>query len=341
MNQLINILVVISIFTIIYADLSFNSDGKFKIVQFTDIHVQNCVENDIKSQNLMKTILDKEKPDLVIITGDLISGFLLKPDEKSEVSWACALKPILEGNYPYAFVFGNHDHEHNLNREGIYAYDKTLGKHLSLTKKGPEDVAGLSNYYLLINSSESQTPAHILWFLDTHQKVPKNSNMENMDTLHFSQVNWYYEQSKQIYEKYGILRGSMWFHIPLPEYETQWFCSPTKGHMEDWDIGGPFVNSGIYNAALERQDVDHMFCGHAHMCDFEGLHHGGIKLHFGRSTGFSGYGDLPKGARVIELTEWKREIETWVYAGEEIVEQPYHDPEEGRCYFRPYKPIHH
>lgn len=55
--------------------LQFNSSGKFKMVQFTDVHFGETDSDDQKNQKLMGEILDKEKPDLVIITGDLVSGF--------------------------------------------------------------------------------------------------------------------------------------------------------------------------------------------------------------------------------------------------------------------------
>ena len=50
-------------------------DGKFKIVQFTDLH---WVESDSYKQkndstyNLMREIIRSERPDLVILTGDVV-----------------------------------------------------------------------------------------------------------------------------------------------------------------------------------------------------------------------------------------------------------------------------
>ncbi|KAL0230447.1 hypothetical protein PCE1_004007 [Barthelona sp. PCE] len=318
-------------------DLKFNKDGTFKVVQFTDLHFTDYCHNDTKTQELMTMVLNEEKPDLVIITGDLISGWLLK--QSSVVSWKQAVKPIIDLGYPYAWVFGNHDHQGDLDYKGVLAYDKSLSD-LTLVEEGPEDVAGHSNYHLTIKSAKSNEPAHVMYFLDTHAKVPKHSHMQGMDFIKPSQVNWYYETSKQLESQHGKMQGSMWFHIPIPEYEKQWFCRKSYGHMDDWDIGVPFVNGGIYGAAADRGDVSNMFCGHAHMCDFRGVHYDGIQLLFGRSTGFSGYGTLQKGARVVEIHEGERNIKTWLRLADNtvVLRQTEHEPEAGRCYFRPYKP---
>ena len=56
-------------------DLRFNQNGKFKMVQFTDIHFGEDDKDDASNQKLMGEILDYEKPDLVIITGDVVSGY--------------------------------------------------------------------------------------------------------------------------------------------------------------------------------------------------------------------------------------------------------------------------
>ena len=52
--------------------LQFNSNKKFKIVQFTDVHWVPGNPASEEAAERMNEILDAEKPDLVIYTGDLI-----------------------------------------------------------------------------------------------------------------------------------------------------------------------------------------------------------------------------------------------------------------------------
>jgi predicted MPP superfamily phosphohydrolase len=52
--------------------LSLYPNGTFKIVQFSDLHLQDGGVQDQKTLSLMGQILDEEKPELAIITGDII-----------------------------------------------------------------------------------------------------------------------------------------------------------------------------------------------------------------------------------------------------------------------------
>ena len=63
-----------------FAKFKFNPDGKFKILHLTDTHY---VSGDPRSERALKNViemLDSEKPDLVIHTGDIIFG---RPAEES------------------------------------------------------------------------------------------------------------------------------------------------------------------------------------------------------------------------------------------------------------------
>jgi len=56
--------------------LKFNSDGKMKIVQLTDMHYGEGDDKDLKNDNIIEAILGFEKPDFVVNTGDVISGYM-------------------------------------------------------------------------------------------------------------------------------------------------------------------------------------------------------------------------------------------------------------------------
>lgn len=61
----------------------------------------------------MRYILDAEHPDLVVFTGDVVTG---KPAAQA---WHRVLEPVAERNLPFCVVLGNHDAEQDLTRAEI------------------------------------------------------------------------------------------------------------------------------------------------------------------------------------------------------------------------------
>ena len=59
-----------------YAHVRLNKDGSFKIMQLTDLHFGENVEADRLTMRAITAWCNKEKPDFVAITGDLVSGFI-------------------------------------------------------------------------------------------------------------------------------------------------------------------------------------------------------------------------------------------------------------------------
>ena len=107
-------------------------DGLFKIVQISDTHMVTGVgvckdridahgkplpqsEADPLTVNFIRSVLDVEKPNLVVLTGDQLHHDIL--DSQSALFKVVA--PFIERSIPYAAVFGNHD------AEGAYALSRT------------------------------------------------------------------------------------------------------------------------------------------------------------------------------------------------------------------------
>jgi 3',5'-cyclic AMP phosphodiesterase CpdA len=53
-----------------------NKDGNFKIMQLTDLHFGESLEADRLTMRAITAWVNKEKPDFVAVTGDLVSGFI-------------------------------------------------------------------------------------------------------------------------------------------------------------------------------------------------------------------------------------------------------------------------
>lgn len=301
-------------------DLKFNDRGKFKIVQFTDIHWKSdSPEGMEKGLKLMARVLDEEKPDLAVFTGDTVTS---APTRKG---WEAVLKPLIDRNISWAAVLGNHDDENDLNREEIIAILQKMPG--SLVRPGPKDIGGCGNYVLEIKASATDNHAAALYFIDSNA-YPSRDDVGTYDWIKFPQINWYREQSAFHNRANGgrPLRSLMFFHIPLPEYQNVGTSKDVKyigSKLEK--VCCPSINSGMFAAILESRDVMGVFVGHDHDNDYAGCLHG-ICLAYGRATGYDDYGQLPRGARVIELIEGRREFNSWIRVDSGDVTQLFHYP---------------
>ena len=53
--------------------LKFDNHGEFKIVQFTDTHINLEKKSNLNVYEIVESVINIEKPDLVIFTGDIVT----------------------------------------------------------------------------------------------------------------------------------------------------------------------------------------------------------------------------------------------------------------------------
>jgi len=288
--------------------LKFRQDGTFKIVQFTDIHMgedkEEVRDKDARSAALIERIIAAEQPDLVVLTGDLHwSHGIVDP----RASCRRALAPVLRSQVPWTAVFGNHDAEAGVTREQLFAIWKE--SELCLASAGPAEIKGVGNYALTVKNADGSDGA-ALYFFDSGIEAPQE--IGGYAWIHPNQVNWYTQQSRQLTETHdGPLPALAFFHIPLPEYIEAWEAGERVAGIREEKVCCPKINSGLFGAMVEMGDVMGAFVGHDHDNDYCGTLHG-IRLCYGRVTGYNTYGKLQRGARVIELREGVRSFETWI-----------------------------
>jgi Icc-related predicted phosphoesterase len=285
----------------------FHSDGKFKIVQFTDIHLK--IEKQARCDSvltIMTDVLKREKPDLVVLTGDICTS------EKVKETWTAVSTPMVKAGIPWAVVFGNHDHEHQFTNRQLMDYIVTLP--LSISQNGPENIHGSGNYPIEIYGSKENKLQAVLYCMDSNDYTwdKKNKELGEYDWIRFDQIKWYRELSKSYTtnNNNNPLSAMAFFHIPLPEFELVQKFKNTIGDREE-NVSSPAINSGMYNAFLESKDVMAVFCGHDHNNNFIGTLNN-IALVYGCKTGKDAYGKLDKGGRVIVLHEGERKFDTWI-----------------------------
>ena len=315
-------------------------NGRFKILQISDAHVSTGVgkcrdaigiggkpsrqcEADPRTLEFLETVLDDEKPDLVILSGDQVEG-PAAPDTQSALFKIVA--PLAERRIPYAAIFGNHDDEgmRSLPRATQMSLLETLP--YSLSRAGDESVSGVGNYYVEIPSHSSDTSALTIYLLDSHSLSPDEHNYKGYDWIKQDQIDWFRtlaQSLKKAHARYSHIHMNMAFvHIPLPEYQDP--GNVVVGGQWREGVTSPKYNSHFYDA-LVAEGVLAVGCGHDHVNDYCAIRPPtadspsrapGPYLCYAGGAGFggyAGYGGFHRRVRMWEMdtnagrmTTWKR-----------------------------------
>ncbi|WCF07408.1 metallophosphoesterase family protein [Paenibacillus thiaminolyticus] len=282
----------------------FRPDGTFTIVQFTDLHVGGGrTELDARTLALTERIIERERPDLAVYSGDMLYG-------KETAEPVATLRRIVEAaerrEVPFAVIFGNHDAEGGATREELL--EGIASCRMSLAEAGPADIHGVGNYVIAVKASSQAGPAALLYLFDSGVMAP--ASVGGYAWIRPDQVDWYRRESNRLRQRHGALPSLAFFHIPIPEFREAWESGQAAGIRQEAECC-PRLNSGLFAAMLESGDMIAAFAGHDHDNDYAGSVHG-IRLGYGRVTGYGGYGGLQRGARIIRLLEGRSRFQTWI-----------------------------
>ncbi|MDR1464500.1 MAG: metallophosphoesterase family protein [Oscillospiraceae bacterium] len=299
-------------------------DGRFKILHFTDI--QDAGEVHPCALRLMEAALDRERPDLVVFTGDQIQGYSpkLKGAKAAEAIVSTIrqiLAPLEARGIPFTFTFGNHDMQSQLplpEQFAVYAASP-----LCLAEDTP-GVSGCGNHHLLVRSGDGSRILFSLYLLDSHGA----QGVAGYEPLAADQVDWFRRVRDALAQQAGDPVPALLFqHIPVPNvYDLLRPAPKGKGAVRGFRFrrkhyyilpepgaapGSVFVetpcvpdtDTGLFAAAQERGDVLGMYFGHDHKNAFAAALEG-IDLGYTPGAGFAAYGPgKRRGARVFELRE--------------------------------------
>ncbi|OMH19986.1 phosphohydrolase [Clostridium pasteurianum] len=277
-------------------NLKFNSNGTFKIIQFTDIH-ETYLKNE-KNIRFMEDILNTEKPDFVILTGDNIEGKYCWSKNSVKKAIDDIAKPMEDRKIPWAVVLGNHDNEFSkVSRKGqmkIYmSYEYNLSQDYST-------VAGRAgDYNILIKDSRNIKPIFNIYMIDSGYYC-----LGGYGYIKKQQINWYREMSNKLKKEYGYrIPSLMFFHIPLQQHYEAWKNGKVAGNRNELECPQN-SDKGLFSSLLEMGDVKGVFVGHDHANDYLATIKD-IALGYGRCTGNGGYGNknFKRGARIFIINE--------------------------------------
>ncbi len=324
-------------------NLSFK-DGKFKIMQIADIQEDYAVNPD--TIKLIDLALEREMPDLVVLTGDQIQGYspcyLKDAQRKVEKVIAEFLEPLTRRNIPFCFTYGNHDDDCKVDKKVQTEFYKS---HKGCVYGVPASEDDTGTYMIKIKDSENKADVLGIYLFDSGT---------TSDGIKEAQLQWYRNERDSHKEKTGEYLPSIVFqHIPVPEFynviDKVGFFS--KGRVEAYKSrkntfyrldeetkarggfmgespGTPDKNSGQFDTLKEKGDVFALYVGHDHNNSFY-KNYEGIDLGYCQGASFHTYGPYDRrGVRLFVFDENDvRNYETYTVTMGEL------------CKYRPHKPL--
>lgn len=292
-------------------------NGLFKIMQIADTQEGAHVSPD--TLNLIHTALNREKPDLVVYSGDQIWGKRSFKGNSNTVERVLRelTEPVSSRNIPFAVCFGNHDRQVGLSNEEQFEIYKKLDGFIGESVPG---IDGCGNQ--VIEIADGKDIKYLLYLIDSHTSLKIG-----YDNVHQNQIDWYRKTRDEYEKKCGKPVPSIVIqHIPVPEvmelllevkkstkdaqqgfrnHAGKWYVLNRKmvnadGFMKE-SPADPMENSGEFAAMTEKGEVKGIYFGHDHNNSFNGKVNG-VDLGYTQGAGFHVYGPgLDRGVRMINL----------------------------------------
>ena len=280
-------------FTKTYADGSpCNED--FKVITIGDPHLNAVPNNHLDGAILtvLENMIKYEKPDLVVICGDVALGIHAEKAIES-------LGELFQRNNQYwGYALGNHDAEHEsgpTREELIDIYARY--EHCVITSA--PGISGEGNCIINIKNSRGKIIQSLV-FIDSGAYLTPEICAEygfkykkDYDFIKYDQIEWYKSQMREIRDKNGEMPNSiMFFHIPLKEFRTAYNQAVENdsvifGARRESECDSPY-NTGIFDAILELGSTKAVVCGHDHVNDYC-VDYMGVKLTYSLSLSYNSY----------------------------------------------------
>ncbi|KAL8489458.1 hypothetical protein ACS0TY_025378 [Phlomoides rotata] len=322
-------------------NLRMREGAPFKIALFADLHFGEDAwtewgpRQDVNSIRVMSLVLDKEQPDFVIYLGDVITGNNIMTKNAS-LYWDEAISATRDRGIAWTSVFGNHDDAFFewplewFSQTGIPKRRCSSGNILfagcsfrgttrlelmrseieenrfSYSKDGPQDLwPSVSNYVLQLSSSDdSQQPVAYMYFFDS-------GGGSYPEVISNAQVKWFQQKSEEVNPHSRVPEIIFW-HIPSKAYkevDPRQSCCVGSIFLED--VAAQEAEMGIMEVLEQRHSVKAIFVGHNHgldwCCPYKKLW-----LCFARHSGYGGYGNWSRGARILEITQQPFSLKSWI-----------------------------
>ena len=265
------------------------SDGDFRVLMFTDTHLNGKKEKDIQTVSYIVKNITEQKPDLVIFGGDNVSsGF----NKKRTTEFAQLMENL--GVY-WAAVLGNHE------GEGVLAVSREENVEIfssfdhCLMRKGKEDIDGIGNFAITVLGADGEIK-EVFFLMDSGSYMTEESKAEYgvtkegevYDGVKTSQVEWYKEKHDEIEAEHGKFKSVTVVHIPPYQAEKEYAEDDFIYGEKREGVCESGFDSGLFDAMVEKGSAQAVYFGHDHVNDF-GAMHGNILFSYIQPSGYGVY----------------------------------------------------
>ena len=296
----------------------FVTDEDFKVMQLTDIHLGGSLISSGKDKmaiNAIYAMIKEEKPDLVVVTGDISFAVLRTAALNNGFAHEMFAHLMENLGVYWTVAFGNHESEvynYYTRSEVADIYENEDLKYC-LFDRGPEDVYGECNHAINVRNSKGLVTRSII-MIDTNSYMDEDAFGFNWvyDNIHEDQIEWYKdtieglnEYNKSIDENAECVKSLMFFHIPLMEVRDAYHEYLKNGENDELkyirgEVGesDPYVYCSdeaeeMFETILELGSTEAIFYGHDHVNNIV-LEYKGVTLCYGYSVDYFAYWMISK-----------------------------------------------
>ncbi len=307
----------------------FTTDREFRVMQLTDVHLGGGFlsrKEDKMTINAIAAMVTEEKPDLIIVTGDVsfavpyISGTI-----NNAIAHRMFMRLMERLGVSWTIVFGNHDSEayNYYNRATVSEmYDDESLKHCLFIPDG--DLSGEGNHVINVKNSAGLI-TESFYMIDTHSYTDQDplGIKWDYDYVKQDQIDWYAgkieahkaanaavyatlsDEQKTAYADLLEPKSLMFMHIPLREVKAAYdeYVANNRQNTEnvtyirgfdgetDEVVYSSRTDEQLFETVLEKGSTKGLFFGHDHLNNFV-LEYKGVTLSYGYSIDYLAYSDI-------------------------------------------------
>lgn len=307
----------------------FTTDEDFNVMHLTDIHIVGgflAAEKDRKAINATAAMITEEKPDLVIITGDIAFAVPWGGTINNAYAHRMLIRLMENLGVYWTVALGNHDSEsYNYHSRAKVAQMYEDGHEYCLFSSDDGGVYGECNHLInLRNSTGLVTQSFIMMDTNAYTSEDPLGILWIYDNIHPDQIEWYEDRINQLneynrtiidslpedqrpegIEEFESVKSLLFVHIPIMETRDAYNEYLAAGEKDTEDVkylGGyvgedaPYVycsekEEEMFETMIELGSTKAMFFGHDHYNNIV-LEYKGIIFSYGYTVDYFAYTDI-------------------------------------------------